>query len=815
MYNYQPPGQFGRQPPYGSYPGAPGASAPGMGPPPAMGGANDVASFPVQYYDNYYAYPLRFLAPPGTGSAPGVSPPPGMNQSSSPLPARPGGLPPNFQPPANMPNINFNAPVIRLGMSTPSGKGPSTPTVETLKGSSNTDMHGNRGRMGLGAGLEQQRQQVRESMMALAPPTREEIMRTIFIGNLTEGVGGDAGMERILQAASGNKLRRWTRSKDDGKPCKFGFAEFEDAEGLETAIETLTAGDGVEVPVERVELKKERTNVKMEDKEDGEEEEEKIQKTFLGVFIDNASREYAEEWRQKRAEDANAAQFRVDAAREELSEVIASLFRPTATNGMDFDPDTAMQDLEARADPITGEVITIPITVEDELSDIPANMRETVAAEIAAFRERSNKRDLERVRKEEEIEAKERRGGRVSRLASPPLSAPSGPAGGANGIPLGPRADRGVHGAPTGPKGYQGVQIPKDYQNGVTFVNGSDTSELDAWLAIVTDDSDASDREMERRRRERKKAKEEEEFREYERRWLRNQERRRAALQRQREADEEDEKKHKEESEAMAKRLADFDDDEEAVRKTEDFYKDREGWIDKRKEFRKKEEAWDKADREAEAREKAEEEARARGFADSFLDRQASELGERLAAQSQQPARFQMSLGAAMSKRAQQTQEPKRTTALEIESFLDAEEEEDTSVKRTLVPIQFDPSTKPDQKLDLTEEERDQMIKQLATEIPTEKGALFGFEVKWDYLKPEIIEEKLKPFIEKKVVELLGVQEETLIDVIENAVRDRKKPADLVSDLAEALDEDADGLVKKLWRMIIFFSESEFKGLGT
>jgi hypothetical protein len=102
------------------------------------------------------------------------------------------------------------------------------------------------GREGLGMerGVEQQRQALRESMMALVPPTKEEIVRTIFIGGLTEGVGGDAGVERILRTC-GN-LRRWQRATDaDGKQCRFGFAEFEDAETLGMAVEVLK---DIEVP---------------------------------------------------------------------------------------------------------------------------------------------------------------------------------------------------------------------------------------------------------------------------------------------------------------------------------------------------------------------------------------------------------------------------------------------------------------------------------------------------------------------------------------------------------------------------------------
>lgn len=35
-----------------------------------------------------------------------------------------------------------------------------------------------------------------------------------------------------------------------------------------------------------------------------------------------------------------------------------------------------------------------------------------------------------------------------------------------------------------------------------------------------------------------------------------------------------------------------------------------------------------------------------------------------------------------------------------------------------------------------------------------------------------------------------------------------------MTDMMQALDEEAEVLVKKLWRMLIFFSESEKRGLS-
>jgi hypothetical protein len=84
-------------------------------------------------------------------------------------------------------------------------------------------------------------------MVQLIPPSKEEVIRTVFVGGITEGAGGDEGIERILRAV-GN-LRRWTRATDaDNKACKFGFAEYEDPESLSTAVEVLR---DVEVPLKR------------------------------------------------------------------------------------------------------------------------------------------------------------------------------------------------------------------------------------------------------------------------------------------------------------------------------------------------------------------------------------------------------------------------------------------------------------------------------------------------------------------------------------------------------------------------------------
>ena len=478
----------------------------------------------------------------------------------------------------------------------------------------------------------------------------------------------------------------------------------------------------------------------------------------------------------------------MDAAKSSLANVLAELANPSAPvqqahmSNLDQDGDSSMQN---GAEQHNEEVVTIPLTVDDELSDIPAEMRETVAKEIAAFRDRSTRRDMERLRREEELEAQERRRNmaqpRPSRLASPPLAAPSGPAGGANGIPVGPR-DRGVPNAPSGPKGYQGSQLPHDYQKGVTFVNGSGINGAGTAGLInrEDEDSDASDEELERRRKEKKEAEQEKLYQDQKRRWLNRERSRTAAVEREKARDKDDQARQEAHRETMAKQLAEWDDHIEASRKVEEYYMDRSLWIRNRAAFRGKEASEDSLDRAAEEREKArdmQEREQARGMADDFLNRQAMELDSKTQTP-REPQRFKLSLGAAAQK-AQAAASNRRTVA-DVEGLLEDEEEADTSAKRTLIPIKFDSAA---EALGLTEEERAQAVRQLAADIPSDKDGLWKWPVKWEFVDETVLGEQLKPFVEKKIVEYLGVQEQMLVEVVEDHIRKRGSPDTLVEQL--------------------------------
>ena len=703
------------------------------------------------------------LGPPPGMVAPGTAPPPGVQQANNPQSTRPSGLPASFQGPPNMPNINFSAPVIRLG----TGPSKTSTPISGGRREGQDPVSGGGGRAGIGAerGMEAQRQALRESMMSLVPPTKEEIVRTIFVGGITEGAGGDHGIERLLSTAG--RLRRWDRAVDaDGKQCTFGFAQYDDAESLATAVEILK---DIEIPTKRQQPSHE---VKKEADDDY-----KIEKSKLFVFVDDNSLNYLENYHSNRGDDPAGQQALLDAARLGLKAAIYELFHPPIFVEAPEGEDTTMLDVDERGNNV--EVVNIPLAVDDELADIPAEMRETVAQEISAFRDRSIRRDMERLKREEEMEALERqRNGapRPSRLASPGPSIPNGPSGGnANNIPLGPR---GVPNAPSGPKGSQ---IPRDYQQGVKFVNGSGINGAasgDVWINREEEDDSASDEELESRRIARKESEQEKHYLDQERRWLNRERSRTAAMQREKEREDEDAANANAEKEKMAQQLRNWDDDLEASRKTEEYYSDRSMWVRNRATFRAREALADERDREAEKRERQKDQAdreQARGMADSFLEQQAEELQNRQPRMgAQQP--FKLSLGAAAQK-AQKVVAPRRTVA-EVEGLLEDEEDAEQTSKRTLIPIKFDASAS--SAAALSDEERDQAVRQLAAEIPTEKDGLWAWDVKWDFVDDVVIVEKLRPFVEKKIVEYLGVQEQLLVEVVEGHVRERGKPGELV-----------------------------------
>lgn len=676
-----------------------------------------------------------------------------MQHANAPPSAR-GGAPASFQPP-NLPNINFNAPVIRLGTTGPDRGGNDRGDGPRQSGG------GSRPGLGMDRGHDQGRSSNRDVAQVLIPPTAEEKLRTIFISEIPEGVGAD-GIQKILSAVG--RLKRWEALDSvtgDHKGAKFGFALFEDVESLHNAARLLVE--------EEVEVPKAKQPIATEQPTD--DAFEGIEKVKLQTAVDASTANYLEAFR-KEEEEADAGEAH---ARAQLRQALRNLFYPVLSKSDDVD--TLMEN--AGGDGETVEVVNIGMAQEDELADIPAEIREVVLKEIAAFRERSNQHDLERLRSEEEFEEMERRRNDASRPVAQDASS--------NAAPLGPR------GAPSGPRAQNGAN------GSSSFVNGGVEN---GFITYRDDDTDASDEEINRRQLREDKAEADKLYSEAERKWANRERSRQAALEREREREKHAAEVHERRVQDTTERDKGWNDEREASRKSHGYYRDHAGWVRKRGMDRAEEEAKDEGDRRQEKDEQRREQAqleRARGMADSFLDKQDEESEQQQQQQQQAatthaaaavaaPQPFKLSLGAAAQRAQASRGGGQRRTIAEVEGLLDDEEDE-TGARRQLIPIEYDASTNgggaggAGGTEGMTDEEISQAVRKLAQEIPSDKEGLWKWQVQWDFLDDGVIGEKLKPFVEKKIVEYLGVQEEMLVDAVEEHLRKHGTAAALAEEL--------------------------------
>lgn len=67
-----------------------------------------------------------------------------------------------------------------------------------------------------------------------------------------------------------------------------------------------------------------------------------------------------------------------------------------------------------------------------------------------------------------------------------------------------------------------------------------------------------------------------------------------------------------------------------------------------------------------------------------------------------------------------------------------------------------------------------------------------------------VVEDKMRPWVKKKIMEFLGEEEATLIDYICKKLTENVSPEELLSLLAYVLEDEAIDFVIRLWRMLIY-----------
>ena len=105
-------------------------------------------------------------------------------------------------------------------------------------------------------------------------------------------------------------------------------------------------------------------------------------------------------------------------------------------------------------------------------------------------------------------------------------------------------------------------------------------------------------------------------------------------------------------------------------------------------------------------------------------------------------------------------------------------------------------------------------VKELIDNLPTSSKGLFAYHIDWLVVQQhEIVEKKMKPWIQKKIIEYLGEEEASLIEFIAAKLNNRARPDDIEFELKAILDSDAEIFMKLLWRKLIFESIRAKEGL--
>ncbi|KAL3083102.1 hypothetical protein niasHS_010904 [Heterodera schachtii] len=144
------------------------------------------------------------------------------------------------------------------------------------------------------------------------------------------------------------------------------------------------------------------------------------------------------------------------------------------------------------------------------------------------------------------------------------------------------------------------------------------------------------------------------------------------------------------------------------------------------------------------------------------------------------------------------------------------EEEEDEvdtlhQIKKKIKPFEI---TREDRLQSMTPEERKKLIKDLITRIPTDKAKLFSFEVCWEFVDENLMEQRVRPWVNKKICEYIGEEEQSLVAFICEKIANKSTADEILQDLSMVLDDEAEVFMVKLWRLIVYESEAKRLGLN-
>uniref|UniRef100_A0A671L2N0 RNA-binding protein 25-like n=1 Tax=Sinocyclocheilus anshuiensis TaxID=1608454 RepID=A0A671L2N0_9TELE len=183
-----------------------------------------------------------------------------------------------------------------------------------------------------------------------------------------------------------------------------------------------------------------------------------------------------------------------------------------------------------------------------------------------------------------------------------------------------------------------------------------------------------------------------------------------------------------------------------------------------------------------------------------------------------------LKLGAAGSPKLPQAGRRKALAAVDsVFNKFDEEAAEEAPKKRKLVPLDYSEDERGGLSLDGAEvtgsrpgvntEEKRKHIKSLIEKIPTVKQELFNYPLDWNMVDTALMDRRIRPWINKKIIEYIGEEEATLVDFVCSKVMAHSMPEGILDDVAMVLDEEAEVFIVKMWRLLIYETEAKKIGL--
>lgn len=93
------------------------------------------------------------------------------------------------------------------------------------------------------------------------------------------------------------------------------------------------------------------------------------------------------------------------------------------------------------------------------------------------------------------------------------------------------------------------------------------------------------------------------------------------------------------------------------------------------------------------------------------------------------------------------------------------------------------PSKKSNDEILRNQEEKRRHIKSIIDKIPTEKNDLFNYNLDWNEIDSTLMDKKIRPWINKKIIEYIGEPEPTLVDFICSKVMAGSSPQGILDDV--------------------------------